>query len=250
MSGGIALLAGVLLGLGSAAAPEPYWIWAAAFAACGTLLSPLRAVLALRIAALLLAGMTLVCVSVTRWQTLRITPASPDARVLLEGTIVTVPARNGADLGFDALVRVVEGPGAGAELRRARLAWREPPLEPHVGERWRLLARLARNDDLANFVGHDRERELFRDRVHLVARVLPAAIDARLARGGTSVDALRARIAQRVHLRVADPDAAGLITALAVGLTSGMSADQWRVFNATGTTHLVAISGMHVTMFS
>jgi competence protein ComEC len=29
-----------------------------------------------------------------------------------------------------------------------------------------------------------------------------------------------------------------------------MSADQWRVFNATGTTHLVAISGLHVTLFA
>jgi competence protein ComEC len=33
-------------------------------------------------------------------------------------------------------------------------------------------------------------------------------------------------------------------------LTGGMSADQWRVFNATGTTHLVAISGLHVTLFA
>ena len=31
---------------------------------------------------------------------------------------------------------------------------------------------------------------------------------------------------------------------------AGMSADQWRVFNATGTTHLVAISGLHVTLFA
>jgi competence protein ComEC len=29
-----------------------------------------------------------------------------------------------------------------------------------------------------------------------------------------------------------------------------MSRDQWRVFNATGTTHLVAISGLHVTLFA
>ena len=41
-----------------------------------------------------------------------------------------------------------------------------------------------------------------------------------------------------------------LIAALAVGLTDGMSTDQWRVFNATGTTHLVAISGLHVTLFA
>ena len=38
--------------------------------------------------------------------------------------------------------------------------------------------------------------------------------------------------------------------ALAVGVTGSMSREQWRVFNATGTTHLVAISGLHVTLFA
>ena len=65
-----------------------------------------------------------------------------------------------------------------------------------------------------------------------------------------SVDTLRARVAARIGDQVADPDAAALLTALAVGLTDRMSADQWRVFNATGTTHLVAISGLHVTLFA
>jgi competence protein ComEC len=64
------------------------------------------------------------------------------------------------------------------------------------------------------------------------------------------VDTLRARIALRIAEHVADPEAAALITALAVGITGGMSTDQWRVFNATGTTHLVAISGLHVTLFA
>ena len=89
-----------------------------------------------------------------------------------------------------------------------------------------------------------------RDRVHLAGRVLPAALNTRLALANTSVDTLRARIATRIADSVADPDAAALLTALAVGVTSGMSTDQWRVFNATGTTHLVAISGLHVTLFA
>jgi competence protein ComEC len=80
--------------------------------------------------------------------------------------------------------------------------------------------------------------------------VIPSALNARLELANSSVDTLRARVAARVGEGVADPDAAALITALAVGLTDRMSPDQWRVFNATGTTHLVAISGLHVTMFA
>ena len=86
--------------------------------------------------------------------------------------------------------------------------------------------------------------------MHFAGRVLPSTLNARLALANTSVDTLRARVAARIGEAVADPDAAALLTALAVGLTDRMSADQWRVFNATGTTHLVAISGLHVTMFA
>ena len=86
--------------------------------------------------------------------------------------------------------------------------------------------------------------------VHLAGRVLPVALNGRLALADSSIDGARARVAARIADSVADPDAAALLTALAVGLTGGMSADQWRVFNATGTTHLVAISGLHVTMFA
>jgi competence protein ComEC len=250
MTGGLSLLAGVLLGLGAATPPDPYWTWACGITAAGVLLSPLRNQVVARRLALLLAGMTFVCISVIRWQELRLTPDSADTRVLLTGTILTVPARNRAELGFDAEVRILEGPGADQRPRRARLAWRDPTIEPRVGERWRLLVRLGRADETSNFTAPDRERAAFRERVHFTARVLPAAVNARLAPADASVDQLRARIARRIAVQVADPDAAGLITALAVGLTSGMSVDQWRVFNATGTTHLVAISGLHVTLFA
>lgn len=48
---------------------------------------------------------------------------------------------------------------------------------------------------------------------------------------------------------VDERDAAALIIALAIGDTQRVSSEQWRVFNADGITHLVAISGLHVTLF-
>jgi len=119
-----------------------------------------------------------------------------------------------------------------------------------VGERWRWLVRLAPQPGRRNFTGIDLERAAFRDRIHLAGRVLTAALNTRLTLANSSVDTLRARVATRIADQVADPDAAALLTALAVGLTPDMSVDQWRVFNATGTTHLVAISGLHVTLFA
>lgn len=192
--------------------------------------------------------MALVSLDVGRWLALRVPPAGADTRLLLEGTVRGVPVRDGAEWRFDADVCLADS--SDPRPRRARLTWRDPAVAPRVGERWRWLVRLSPGVDLRNFSGFDSGRLNLRDRVHLSGRVLPAALNARLALADATVDTLRARIAVRIAAAVADPDGAALITALAVGITAGMSTDQWRVFNATGTTHLVAISGLHVTMFA
>ena len=258
MIGGLSLLLGVLLGLGSACLPDLWWTAGAGCAASLALLSPLRHDTCLRLLALLLAGMSLATFSTLRWQHLQLR-AVGDMRLLLEGTVVNVPARDGAELRFDAEVRIVDGALSrdvdgglprDQSIRRARLSWRDAPVAPRVGERWRWLVRVGGLSDTRNFAGGDAERVAFRDRVHLVGRVLPVSLNCRLTLANSSIDSARARIAARIADSVADPDAAALLSALAVGLTDGMSADQWRVFNATGTTHLVAISGLHVTLFA
>lgn len=194
-------------------------------------------------------GLLLASAALERWSSLVIVPASADTRVLLDAFVLETPARRGVELRFDAEVRVVDGP-ADARPRRARLSWRDAPLAPRVGERWRLVVRLAPLADTHNFAGPEPARAALRDGVHVAGRVLPATLNARLALAPASIDTTRARIASRIGEAVADPDAAGLLAALAVGITDGVSAEQWRVFNATGTTHLVAISGLHVTLFA
>jgi competence protein ComEC len=249
--GGVSLLAGVMLGLAAARLTTVWWLWCTPLACFAVALSPLRRVGAIRCLAWVLMGLWLAQMATRHWWELRLLPPDSDTRVLLEGRIASVPARDGLDVNFDAGMRILEGPGAqDGRLRRVRLVWRDPPVVPRVGERWRLLVRSGLPSDTHNLAGLDVERMGFRDRVHLDARVLPSALNARLADGPPSIDALRARIADRIAERIADPDAAGLIIALAVGLSDGVSTDQWRVFNATGTTHLVAISGLHVTLFA
>ena len=184
-----------------------------------------------------LAGLVLASLSTQRWLALCV-PVT-QGRVLLEGAIVGVPAREGAEIRFDLFARILEGEVQGdgdTHPRHARVVWRDAPVVPRAGERWRLLVRLAPLSDAHNFSGPDTARFAFRDGVHLAGRVLPSALNARLELANSSVDTLRARVAARIGEGVADPDAAALLTALAVGLTDRMSADQWRVFNATGAS--------------
>jgi competence protein ComEC len=245
--GGLTLLAGVLLGLGSAAVPATAWMMIAGAGAALVLASPLRRRAILSCAALLLAGMLLAWTGTRHWLSLRVPPSSADQRVLFEGRIISVPAREGTELRFDVAGTLVDGD---PRVRIARLVWRDAVFAPRVGERWRLLLRLAPLAETHNFAGADSARFAFRDHVHLTGRVLPSRLNLRLELARASVDSMRARVAARIADQVADPDAAALLVALAVGLTDRMSADQWRVFNATGTTHLVAISGLHITLFA
>ncbi len=60
--------------------------------------------------------------------------------------------------------------------------------------------------------------------------------------------AVRATVARHINVALHSSAAAGVIAGLAVGATEDISAAQWQVFSATGTTHLIAISGLHVTM--
>ncbi|MEO8017175.1 MAG: DNA internalization-related competence protein ComEC/Rec2 [Pseudomonadota bacterium] len=250
MTGALALLAGVLLGLGSAQMPLTAWMLSAGVTVTLVFTTSLRRRPSLRVLAALLCGMLLAWNSTQRWMDLRV-PSSPgDTRVLFEGFILTVPSRQGAELHFDMAGVIVGGRAGEPRIRRARLGWRDAPFAPRVGERWRFVVRLDAFSDTRNFAGSDTARFAFRDRIHLAGRVLPSMLNTPLRLAHPSIDTVRARIAATIRGEIADPDAAALLTALAVGLTDSMSADQWRVFNATGTTHLVAISGLHVTLFA
>jgi competence protein ComEC len=172
-----------------------------------------------------------------------------DDRVIAEVIVDTVPAARGGDWSFDGEV-MIEAPERATRPLRVRLIWRDAESRPRAGERWRLLLSLRPPRARVNPGAVDLERILFHDRVHALGSVLNSAITRRIDAEHRPLTALRERIALHIDERVPDREAAALIAALAVGVTGEMSREQWRVFNATGTTHLVAISGLHVTLFA
>ncbi len=194
-------------------------------------------------------------------------PALADERVIARVLIDSIPVPVQSGWAFDGLVRIDTperapvsvdvGAGAGARTAvlwrdgfRARLISRDPEVRPHAGEQWRLLLSLRPPSGRANPGAQDFERGLFRDGVHALGTVVGSRLNRRIDEGHRPLTRLRQRISEHIDARVADRDASALISALAVGDTGRVSREQWRVFNATGTTHLVAISGMHVTLFA
>lgn len=123
---------------------------------------------------------------------------------------------------------------------------------PHAGERWRFMVRLKRPHGNLNPHGFDYEGWLFERGIRATGYVRKSALTGRqaAAAGGLSgtVERLRETTRNRIERALPGKPYAGVLTALAVGDQQAIAPDLWRLFAATGITHLMSISGLHVTM--
>lgn len=166
-------------------------------------------------------------------------------RRLVSASIQSIPAAIEGGWQFDAEVSAARPPHF-APLRM-RLTSRAA-LAPRVGERWQYLIQFPTPADGER--GASQARNLLRDHISATGVIRDSPLNQRVEAAPPSIDTLRERVTQKIAGRVADPSAAALLAALAVGASGDVSTGQWRIFNATGITHLVAISGMHVTFFA
>jgi competence protein ComEC len=67
---------------------------------------------------------------------------------------------------------------------------------------------------------------------------------------GHPVERLRQSLRDAIRVRVADPAAAGVLAALAIGDQAAIERDGWDLFRVTRVAHLMSISGLHITMFA
>lgn len=172
-----------------------------------------------------------------------------EERLVVEAEIIGLAQVDAAAARFDARLRVPREPGRPAQL--ARVAWPGPAGRVvRAGERWQLLLRLRPPRGGCNPGAVDTERNALRDHVQVFGTVVASPLNQRLAVAPPSLLSVRERVARRIVAQVRDPASGALLAALAVGATGDVSREQWRIFNATGITHLVAISGMHVTLFA
>ena len=125
------------------------------------------------------------------------------------------------------------------------------PLRP--GERWQLTVRLKRPHGNANPHGFDYEAWLLERNIRATGYVRqnpPQRLDEMVWRPDYVVERLRlgVRDSFAALLPADNYPWAGILVALVVGDQRAIQGDLWTTFNRTGTTHLMSISGLHVTM--
>lgn len=197
----------------------------------------------------------LMCCCGAAWMVLhaqqRITDALPVALqgrdLLLQGRIADVPTVRGD---FTRFVFDIDRNVPGLTLPgRVRLSWFGDVPALAYGERWQLTVRLKRPHGLRNPGGFDYERWLMQRGIRALGYVREASDNRRL--GAQSADWLteqRQRIATAID--TAGYRHSALLNALTTGLRHRMSDTQWQVLRATGTSHLFAISGLHVGLIA
>lgn len=124
--------------------------------------------------------------------------------------------------------------------------------ELHAGERWQLTVRLKRPHGNLNPHGFDYEAWLFERGLRATGYVRAddgnRRLEAFVWRPGHAVERLREMVRARFLRALPEHDYAGVLVALAVGDQRAIDGGQWQLFARTGLSHLMSISGLHVTM--
>lgn len=165
--------------------------------------------------------------------------------ILVVGRIGSLPEINEADVRFTLHTTAAEVDVP----QKLLLTWYRAERVPKAGEAWKFMVRLKRRSGFANPGGFDYEGHLFADGIGATGYVRADSRNLQLsAARGYFVTRVRSWIAERMKSAVPDSVMLGVLQGLAIGDTRQMTAKQWEVFAATGTTHLMAISGLHITM--
>lgn len=179
--------------------------------------------------------------------------------ITVEGVVAGLPDRDGYGERFDFRVERVLTPGARAPSR-VRLSWPAPewnsPVVPQrlkAGESWQFTVRLKQPHGTSNPNGFDYEAWLLTRNIRATGYVREQLQAERLGASTQPLDrlqALRDRIRGVIGKTLKDHPQAGVIIALAVGDQGSIPHGNWRIYNRTGTNHLMSISGLHITLFA
>ncbi|NBQ67679.1 MAG: DNA internalization-related competence protein ComEC/Rec2 [Nitrosomonadaceae bacterium] len=201
--------------------------------------------------------------ALAQWRLSDILPPSWERKdIQITGVVVSVQHSNERGIRFRFDVEQVVTPDAVVpqhlllswfkERQRGMHHLARPNL--HAGERWRITVRLKQPHGSMNPHGFDYEVWALERNIRATGYVRQST-DNELLQPMVSmpkywIEHFREEIQQRFADHLSGHSYAGVLQALAMGDQHAIPRDQWQIFTRTGTNHLMAISGMHITMIS
>lgn len=182
-----------------------------------------------------------------QWWVLHPTAALPPvvSYAQVDGYIASIPNHSNQKVQFQFLTSRLNGRAMKANLL---LSCFEPCPELNAGEYWHFNTKLKKPKNFANLGGFDYEKGLKARHIDHVGYLRKTGHIRLVQKKGDPLLVLRARLAQMLEHIDSDENAIGIVQALTLGVTTHMNKAQWDLFRRTGTTHLMVISGSHITL--
>jgi competence protein ComEC len=186
------------------------------------------------------------CLLYAHWVASWSLPAAIENKnIIITGYIASLPAERDHYIRFEFVTHKA----------KMELNWSNNYPQLTIGDKWQLEVRLKRPHGSMNPGGFDYEKYLFANRIRAVGYVVPrSSLSANQQLTSLwykyPVGRFRQSLQKKIAQALPNKPLAGVVTALTIGQRSGIIESQWQVFNNTGTTHLVAISGLHIGLIS
>jgi competence protein ComEC len=174
--------------------------------------------------------------------------------VTVTGVVASLPVRldRGVRFEFD-----VEAHGSDVAVpQRILLGWYEAGVPVQPGERWSFVVRLRRPHGALNPGGFDFEAWMLERGLRASGYVRtspespPRRLDTMVWAPRYVIERARAWLRDRLLQHVGNDRYGGVLVALVLGDQRAISDADWTLFNRTGISHLVSISGLHITMIA
>ncbi|WP_419831619.1 DNA internalization-related competence protein ComEC/Rec2 [Endozoicomonas atrinae] len=193
----------------------------------------------------LLAGTLVSSLYATHYAFTRLDSTVQGRDICIEGKITSLPVIDGMGARFDFEISYSEPslyPG------KVRLSWYEAP-DLKAGDTWRLTVRLRQPHGFSSPGAFDYEAWSLRQGILATGYVKSGSLLNDNVAGIYRFHQVRAHLRQWLH-STASHENRGLFSALLLGDKTAINHQQWKVFNETGTTHLMVISGLHIGLMA
>jgi competence protein ComEC len=162
----------------------------------------------------------------------------------VSGQVISIPQQN------DQRVRFLFKPDklTPALPHKIRVSWYRPFADNlAVNQNWQLKLRLKPAVGLSNPGSFDYEKWLFQQGIGAVSYVKPSDTNKLITSSNRhSIDTVRHKLANFITLTLDESETSALLVGLTTGMRTSISSHQWQTLSNTGTSHLLAISGLHI----
>ncbi len=197
----------------------------------------------------------------------RLSPDNEGGELLLQGKVHTIPSVTEEGVRFvfnvDKAERIVAVDAMSGDAKHTkhipikfkgnvRLGWFKHHQPLNAGEKWQFKVRLKRPSGFLNPGGFDYEKWLFTERIRATGYVRKSTeLNQRLAESSWySVNRLRQTIHEYIQQHVENKSSAAVLSALTVAVRTQLDDRQWKLLQQSGTSHLIAISGLHIALLA